>query len=149
MASHIHFFEEDIEFSITNKLKIKKWIKELALNEGFEIDTLNYIFCSDQYLLSRNIEFLNHDTLTDIITFDYSENQNVIVGDIFISIERVKENAIKFNTDFYSELCRVIIHGVLHLCGYKDKTVAQKTQMREKENQALAILKISNHQIII
>ncbi|NBW02523.1 MAG: rRNA maturation RNase YbeY [Cytophagia bacterium] len=132
----ITFLTEDITFELKEKLKHKAWLKDAAKAEGFKIGELNYIFCSDAYLLDINQKYLGHDTLTDIVTFDNSEDTKMIEGDIFISIERVRENAIKFDTKD-SELKRVMVHGLLHLAGYKDKDKAQKELMRSKENEHL------------
>ena len=132
----IAFLSEDITFELKEKLKHKAWLKEAAKAEGFRIGELNYIFCSDAYLLDINQKYLGHDTLTDIVTFDNSEGPKMIEGDIFISIERVQENALKFDTA-ESELKRVMIHGLLHLAGYKDKDKAQKELMTIKENEHL------------
>ena len=132
----IAFLTEDITFELKEKLKHKAWLKEAAKAEGFRIGELNYIFCSDVYLLDINQKYLGHDTLTDIVTFDNSEDPKMIEGDIFISIERVRENALKFDTA-ESELKRVMVHGLLHLAGYKDKDRAQKELMRNKENEHL------------
>jgi probable rRNA maturation factor len=133
----IHLFEEDVKVKITKKLGIKKWLKETIETEGYKLSELNYIFCSDEYLLNMNVSYLNHDTLTDIITFDNSEEDRVIIGDIFISVDRVKENALKFKVDFLEELNRVMVHGALHLVGYKDKKKSEQEKMREKENYYL------------
>lgn len=132
----IAFLTEDITFELKEKLKHKAWLKEAAKAEGFRIGELNYIFCSDDYLLDINQKYLGHDTLTDIVTFDNSEVPKMIEGDIFISIERVQENALKFDTA-ESELKRVMVHGLLHLAGYKDKDKTQKELMRNKENEHL------------
>jgi len=132
----IAFLTEDITFELKEKLKHKAWLKEAAKAEGFRIGELNYIFCSDVYLLDINQKYLGHDTLTDIVTFDNSEDPKMIEGDIFISIDRVQENALKFDTA-ESELKRVMIHGLLHLAGYKDKDKAQKELMTIKENEHL------------
>jgi len=132
----ITFLTEDITFGLKEKLRHKAWLKDTAKAEGFAIGELNYIFCSDAYLLDINQKYLGHDTLTDIVTFDNSEDPKMIEGDIFISIERVRENAIKFDTKD-SELKRVMVHGLLHLAGYKDKDKAQKELMRNKENEHL------------
>lgn len=132
----ITFLTEDIIFGLKEKLKHKAWLKDTAKAEGFTIGELNYIFCSDAYLLDINQKYLGHDTLTDIVTFDNSEDPKMIEGDIFISVERVRENAIKFDTGD-SELKRVMVHGLLHLAGYKDKDKAQKELMRNKENEHL------------
>lgn len=135
----ITFFAEDTDFVVRQKQNLREWIGSVVKNEGFtRIAELNFIFCSDDYLLDINKEYLNHDTYTDIITFDSSEAENVIAGDIFISIDRVQENAAKFQVSEKDELHRVIVHGVLHLCGYGDKSKAEKTKMTEKENEYLA-----------
>lgn len=130
----ISFFEEDITFKLKNKALVRQWIVNTIINEGFKLKELNYIFCSDAYLLQINQQYLNHDTYTDIITFDNSEEEGKIISDIFISIERISENARKFNVSETDELHRVIIHGTLHLLGYKDKTAGDKQIMTEKEN---------------
>jgi rRNA maturation RNase YbeY len=134
----IQFFEEDIPYKLKNKTAVRKWITEAIANEGFKLSELTYVFCSDEYLLQINQQYLNHDTYTDIITFDNSEEHNTIAGDIFISIERIKENAAKFAVTETQELHRVIIHGALHLLGYKDKTVADKKKMTLKEDYYLS-----------
>jgi probable rRNA maturation factor len=130
----IIFFEEDITFKLKNKKAVRHWITETIKAEGFKLKELTYIFCSDNYLLQINQQYLNHDTYTDIITFDNSEAQKVITGDIFISIDRIRENAVKFNISETDELHRVIIHGALHLLGYKDKTAVAKKKMTLKED---------------
>ncbi len=134
----IRFHRQQIAYQPAKKTALKNWIVAVAASEQQRCGDINYIFCNDEDLLKINRQYLNHDTLTDIITFDYTQNK-VISGDIFISIERVKENARSFNTGFEEELHRVMIHGILHLCGYKDKNPAQKKQMRDKENTALAL----------
>lgn len=130
----INFFQEDISFKLPAKLQLKRWIKEAIRAEGFKLNELNYIFCSDQYLLQINQQYLNHDTYTDIVTFDNSDIPDQITGDIFISVERTRENAQKFKVAEMRELQRVIIHGALHLLGYKDKKPADKKLMTEKED---------------
>jgi len=129
----IHFCTEDITFSLKEKLKHKAWLNEVAKQEGKKILELSYVFCSDDYLLQINQEYLNHDTLTDIVTFDNSEDPKKIEGDIFISIDRVKENGEKLGTS-ETELERVMVHGLLHLLGYKDKKKEDKAAMTEKED---------------
>ena len=129
----IQFCSEDITFSLKEKLKHKAWLNEVAKQEGKKILELTYVFCSDEYLLQINQEYLNHDTLTDIVTFDNSEDPKKIEGDIFISIERVMENGDKLGTS-ETELERVMVHGLLHLLGYKDKKKEDKTLMTEKED---------------
>lgn len=134
----IHFFEEDIRFKLKNRNGLKQWIKETIGAEGFKLKELNYIFCSDAYLLQINQQYLDHDTFTDIITFDNSEKAGIIEGDIFISIERIRENAMKFSSGEENELHRVIIHGALHLLGYQDKKAESKKLMTEKEDHYLS-----------
>jgi rRNA maturation RNase YbeY len=132
----VSFQVQHIQFHLKNKLKIKSWIKKIVEEEKKQLGQINFVFTSDEELLKTNIQFLNHNTYTDIITFDNCVNKEII-GDILISIERVKDNANKFNVEFNEELRRVIIHGVLHLCGYKDKKASEKEIMRFKENLAL------------
>ena len=129
----IQFCSEDITFSLKEKLKHKAWLNEVAKQEGKKILELSYVFCSDEYLLQINQEYLNHDTLTDIVTFDNSEDPKKIEGDIFISIDRIKENGEKLGT-LETELERVMVHGLLHLLGYKDKKKEDKAVMTEKED---------------
>ncbi|OYX21708.1 MAG: rRNA maturation RNase YbeY [Algoriphagus sp. 32-45-6] len=139
----INFFTEDIKFELSQKLKRKKWLKRLAETEGFQIQELNYIFCSDEYLYQVNMEYLNHDDYTDIITFDNSEQEKLIEGDIFISIDRVRENAEKHQQTEERELSRVISHGIFHLVGYKDKSDSEAKQMRAKEEFAIDLFEKS------
>ncbi len=133
----IYFFSEDIPYTLKEKNKVRSWIRQTILSEGKKLKELNFIFCSDNYLLEINQQFLKHDTFTDIVTFDNSESQEVIIGDIFISIDRIKENADRYKVNEKDELHRVIIHGTLHLLGYKDKTKAHKSIMTFKEDQYL------------
>ncbi|MFZ4412103.1 MAG: rRNA maturation RNase YbeY [Bacteroidales bacterium] len=136
----ITFFSEEISFNLTRKLFLKKWITEVIALENKQKGEINYIFCTDSYLSQINLEYLKHDTLTDIITFDYTKDHNgLISGDIFISIDRVKENAKLLQLPFSEELHRVMIHGILHLIGYKDKTKALKAIMRQKEDISLSL----------
>lgn len=130
----IHFFTEDISFSLKNKGLVRKWIKQTIVDESHKLRELNFIFCSDQFLLSINQQFLNHDTYTDIITFDNSDKEGLIIGDIFISVDRVQENAESFKTKLEDELQRVMIHGTLHLLGYPDKGQEAKAIMTQKED---------------
>lgn len=134
----INFFEEDIAYKLKNKTAVRKWITDTIKEEGYQLSELNYIFCSDEYLLQINRQYLDHDTYTDIVTFDNSEKPGFIVSDIFISIERIRENAEKFNVTETQELHRVLIHGALHLLGYKDKSAADKKKMTAKEDFYLA-----------
>jgi rRNA maturation RNase YbeY len=137
----IHFFSEEIKFQLPQKLKRKNWLKKIAEAEGFQITELNYIFCSDEYLYQINVDYLSHHTYTDIITFDNSEDEKRIEGDIFISIDRVRENAKKHNVAEECELSRVISHGLFHLMGYKDKSKEQAEIMRSKEEFAIELFK--------
>ncbi|MAP81622.1 MAG: rRNA maturation RNase YbeY [Aequorivita sp.] len=132
-------FNSENDFSLSNASTIKKWIEQTILNEGYELGEIHFIFCNDEYLHKLNVEFLNHDTLTDIISFDYRMGKE-INGEIFISTDRVKDNANDFNVSFSNELHRVIIHGILHFCGYKDKSEEEANLMRKKEDEALNIL---------
>ncbi|WP_339784280.1 rRNA maturation RNase YbeY [uncultured Imperialibacter sp.] len=136
----ITFFSEDVSFKLSSPNKVRRWIKEVILLEKHTLSEISYIFCSDDYLHNMNVQYLNHDTLTDIITFDNSEEEDQIEGDIFISVDRVKENATQLNLPFDTELHRVMIHGILHLCGYKDKTSADNDLMRKKEDACLSLL---------
>ncbi|MGR3809279.1 rRNA maturation RNase YbeY [Jiulongibacter sp. NS-SX5] len=135
----ISFQSEGIEFDLQEESRISDWLVQVAKIEGFQIEELNYIFLSDEGLYEINMEYLNHDTYTDIITFDNSDDEEIIEGDIFISIERVKENAETFETEFETELRRVLAHGVLHLCGYKDKSDEDTKLMREMEEKSLGL----------
>mgnify|MGYP005988743617 CR=1 FL=1 len=132
-------FNYETEFQLEDEEKTSQWIQNCIEKEEFELGEINYVFCDDTYLHKMNVEFLQHDTLTDIISFDYTLGK-LVGGDIFISIERVKENAKEFNVLFENELHRVIIHGVLHYMKYKDKTDEEKQIMRTKENDSLKIL---------
>lgn len=137
--ANISFFTEDTDFKLKEKGKIRQWIISAVQTEGFKrVGDLNFIFCSDAYLLQINQQYLDHDTYTDIVTFDSSETEDTIAGDIFISVERIAENAVQFGANTRDELHRVIIHGVMHLCGYHDKKPADKVQMTSKEDEYLS-----------
>ena len=138
----ITFFTEEIKFTLKHKTIIRAWIEATIIAEGYQLSELNFILCSDDYLLRINQDYLQHDDYTDVITFDNSEELKMIVGDIFISIDRIKENAANFSSTTLAELCRVIIHGTLHLLGYKDKTKAAKALMTSKEDEYLSKLSI-------
>ena len=141
----IQFVSEAISFNCKNKRLIKQWIEACCQKEGFGIGELSIVFCSDDYLLQINNEFLKHNYYTDIITFDYTEKKSkVLMGDLMISVDRVKANALDLHIGFEEELHRVIIHGVLHLMGYKDKTPEKRKEMRRKENYYLKRLVIGN-----
>ncbi len=141
----ITFNNADIKFTLAEKKVLKQWIKSTIELKKRKLGELNFIFCSDAYLLEINKQYLNHDTYTDIITFDYSkeDTKQPISGDIYISIDRIKENAEKFSKTIENELHRIIIHGTLHLLGYKDKTKIAKTEMTKQEDLCLkALVKI-------
>lgn len=135
----INFFSEDITYNVKQKLKLKNWIRDTIAEEGQKLNEINFIFCSDDYLLQINQQFLKHSTYTDIITFDNSEKSGYIVADIFISIERILENAGKFKTSVTDELHRVLIHGTLHLLGYTDKPKTKKVLMTAMEDKYLKL----------
>ena len=135
--SKISFHSELTSFKLKEKIRIKNWINCLVREHKGEISALQYIFCDDAYLLSINKEYLNHDTLTDIVTFRYSEFPHPLESDIYISVERVRDNAEAFQASFEEELRRVMIHGVLHLLGFKDKNKSDKEKMREEEDKSL------------
>ena len=135
----IKFFTEDVDFKLPHPRKTSSWIKSTIQKEKKKLSALSYIFCSDEYLYNINVEYLRHKTYTDIITFDTSDGSGQIEGDIFISIDRIKENAEKLSIPFDEELHRVVIHGALHLIGYSDKTTTQKSTMRKKEDAYLSL----------
>ncbi len=130
---------EDVDDLSLNDIYLTNWISKVCITENYNLGDISLIFCSDEYLLDMNRTHLDHDYYTDIITFDYTDNQ-IVSGDLFISIDRVRDNATDFNVSFEHELCRVIIHGVLHLCGYKDKSDDEEKLMRTKENNALSMI---------
>ena len=132
-------FNYELDFKLKNEEDISQWISSVISTEEFKEGDINYIFCDDDYLHRLNVEFLNHDALTDIISFDYTVGKE-LHGDVYISIERVEENAQDFNVDFDDELNRVLVHGVLHYCGYKDKSDDDAKEMRAKENRYLSKL---------
>lgn len=132
----IYYHQEDTSFGLKNKLSVRKWINHTIQTENKIPGDITYIFCSDQYILELNRSALDHDYFTDIITFDYCEENNVS-GDLFISIDRVEDNARELGVSFVDELHRVMIHGVLHLCGYKDKSKKEEQTMRKKEDYYL------------
>jgi len=134
----IEFYSET-KFELSDKERISTWLGNVIVEEGKSEGDITYVFCDDAYLHKINLEFLQHDTLTDIISFDYSLG-NQVHGEIYISIERVIENASSFDTTFENELHRVMVHGILHYCGYKDKLEVEASLMRDKENRALELL---------
>ena len=133
------YFNYETDFNLNNEDLVSKWIKEVVISEEYVLEEINYIFCDDDYLLKLNLEFLKHDTLTDIISFDYTIGK-IVQGDIFISVERVEDNAKDYGVTFIDELYRVMVHGVLHYCGYKDKMSKDQRLMRDKENYYLGQL---------
>ena len=135
----VHFFNEDIDMPQLDKKKLKVWIKKVVSSYNKELGNINYIFTSDAYILKVNKEYLQHDYYTDVITFDYTENKK-ISGDIFISLDTVKSNSILFKQKYEDEFNRVLIHGVLHLLGFKDKKEDEATEMRLQENNALSLI---------
>jgi probable rRNA maturation factor len=135
----VNFFSEEIKFDLPQKLKRKAWLKKIAQSENFRLGELNYIFCSDEYLYQINVDYLDHHTYTDIITFDNSDDRQTIEGDIFISIDRVRENATKHQEIEEAELSRVLSHGIFHLMGYKDKSKEEADLMRSKEAFAITL----------
>lgn len=134
----VQFFSADARIPAIPRTRLKSFITELFREEGRVLDELSYVFCTDDYLLGINRQFLNHDFYTDIITFDISDNKGDIKGEVYISIDRVRDNAKRLNQPIQDELLRVIFHGALHLCGYKDKTKPQQAQMRSKEDYYLS-----------
>lgn len=135
----LKFFSEEIDFKVPQSQKTSKWIKTVSLSEGYKIGELNYIFCSDEYLLEINKQYLDHDYYTDIITFDNSEEEDMLEGDVYVSVDRVQDNAEQLGVPFETELRRVLIHGLLHLTGYEDGTEELKATMRAKEDACLSI----------
>jgi len=136
-------FNYETDFELDNEAQYEDWISRIIESEGFEEGEINYIFCDDEYLHKINVEYLDHDTLTDIISFDYTVG-NVLQGDIFISIERVQDNANDFNVSFEEELKRVLSHGVLHYCGYKDKSEEDEALMRAKEEEKMQMFHVEH-----
>lgn len=134
----VRYFCEDIKFNFKDKLSNNRWLKLVAGSEIKKLGDINVIFCSDNYILDVNMKFLQHDYFTDIITFDYCQG-DVLSGDLFISVDSVRENAVEYGAEFDEEIHRVIVHGLLHLIGYDDHTPDEQKTMREKENYYLAL----------
>jgi rRNA maturation RNase YbeY len=132
-------YNSENTFYLENEALLSKWLEQVILNEEKKLGEINYVFCDDEYLHKMNVEFLNHDTLTDIISFDYTVGK-IIQGDVFISTQRVADNALDYRVSFDEELHRVMVHGILHYCGYKDKTDEDANIMRSKENHYLQLL---------
>lgn len=136
-------FNYETDFELENEAQYEDWISRIIESEGFDEGEINYIFCDDDYLHKINVEYLDHDTLTDIISFDYTVG-NLIQGDIFVSVERVQDNANDFNVSFDEELKRVLSHGVLHYCGYKDKSPKDEALMRSKEEEKMQMFHVEH-----
>ena len=136
-------FHYNTDFSLENEQKFVDWLNAVILSEGGELNQIDYVFCSDEEVLEMNEKYLDHDTYTDILTFDYTEGK-LIAGDIFISIDRVKDNAHEFNITFEEEILRVMAHGVLHLFGFKDKSEDEVTLMRSKENEKIKLFHVEH-----
>ncbi|MCL9769445.1 rRNA maturation RNase YbeY [Flavobacterium sp. HXWNR69] len=136
-------FNYETDFELENEAQYEDWISRIIESEGFDEGEINYIFCDDEYLHKINVEYLDHDTLTDIISFDYTVG-NVLQGDIFVSVERVLDNANDFNVSFEEELKRVLSHGVLHYCGYKDKSPEDEALMRSKEEEKMQMFHVEH-----
>ena len=136
-------FNYETDFKLENEVQYEEWISRIIESEGFDEGEINYIFCDDDYLHKINVEYLDHDTLTDIISFDYTVG-NLIQGDIFVSVERVQDNAKDFNVSFEEELKRVLSHGVLHYCGYKDKSLEDEAVMRSKEEEKMQMFHVEH-----
>jgi probable rRNA maturation factor len=134
-------FNYETDFNLDNEDAVAAWLGNVITSENKKEGEINYIFCDDEYLHKINVEYLDHDTLTDIISFDYSMG-NELHGDVFVSIERVKDNAADFNVSFEEELKRVLVHGILHYCGYKDKGEAEELLMRSKEDEKIAMFHV-------
>ena len=139
---NINYFSEDVDFSLQHEEKISQWLEDIAASHEYQVETINYIFCSDDYLLDINKTYLEHDYYTDIITFDNSSTHHLIESDIFISIDRVTDNTKEMGIPFEEELHRVLVHGLLHLVGFDDKGDDHKILMRQKEDACLSLLKI-------
>jgi probable rRNA maturation factor len=138
------YFNYETDFELVNDTIYKSWLSSIITSENKVEGEINYIFCDDKYLFKLNVDFLNHDTLTDIISFDYSEG-NFLQGDVFISIERVRENALDFKVPFDEELKRVLAHGILHYCGYKDKSKKDELLMRQKEEEKIKMFHVEQN----
>lgn len=138
--------EPPLRYTLRERNRLKHWLRQVVAAENARLGDLNFIYCTDDYLLDLNRQYLNHHTLTDVITFDHSDEAGLIAGDIFISIDRVKDNATQFKTSADDELRRVMVHGTLHLLGYGDKTADRKREMTQKENEYLALWQAETEQ---
>ena len=140
MSESINFFKDSTKFKLEKRRELRKWINNVVNSEKCNIEWINFVFCNDRILADMNIKYLNHNTLTDILTFSFNDKGEMISGEIYISVQRVRENASTYKVVFENELHRVMIHGILHLLGYKDSTINEKLIMRQKENFYLAFL---------
>lgn len=140
METLIQFFYEEVEFNLEDESLVHDWILDVIRSEALTAGVINIIFCNDAYLLDLNQRFLERDTLTDVIAFDYREGGNDVSGDVFISIDRIRDNAIQLGHLYDTEVKRVIIHGILHLCGYRDSSSSEKAEMTSKEDNYLSLL---------
>jgi probable rRNA maturation factor len=141
MDASIQFHKADVRFRLLKQNELRMWLVSVAKKEGFKVESINVILCSDEYLYQMNVSYLKHKTYTDIITFDYSQRSSPLSGELYISIERVIDNADNLGIKASEELHRVMVHGVLHLCGYGDKTASDKALMRKKEDFYLSLRK--------
>ncbi|HPE87178.1 MAG: rRNA maturation RNase YbeY [Bacteroidales bacterium] len=135
----INFFSEEVSYTLKHKRLIRTWLSRLFFEEGVQVDTINYIFCSDHYLYAINVQYLQHETFTDTITFSYNNDNEDVIGDVYISYDRVKENARELRIAAIDEVHRLLVHGALHLCGYNDKTGKEKMIMTQKEDHYLLL----------
>ena len=140
MSERINFFKDSTKFKLEKRKELRKWINKVVNSEKCNIEWINFVFCDDRILAEMNIKYLNHNTLTDILTFAFSDNGENISGEIYISVQRVKENASNYKVTFEKELHRVMIHGILHLLGYKDSKKNEKEIMKQRENFYLSFL---------
>ena len=142
MEALLQFFSEEVDFNLPDEARVHDWILTVIAEEALKASVINIIFCNDEYLLDLNQKFLDRDTLTDVIAFDYREEGGEVSGDVFISIERIRDNASQLQQSLDHELHRVLIHGILHLCGYSDKSIEEKAEMTSKEDKYLTLLPI-------
>jgi rRNA maturation RNase YbeY len=138
-AAAIRYFSEDTDFTIPHPRKTARWLRSVANREKTDLGEINFVFCSDAYLLGLNRRYLQHDYYTDILTFDNSSGEGPLMGDIYISVDRVRDNAKRFGVSFDEELHRVMVHGILHLIGYTDTSPSKKTAMKKKEDAYLSL----------
>ena len=144
---NILFFTEEVDFVFSNTTKTTTWLKNVIRREGGVLSHLNFIFCSDHYLHAKNLQYLRHDTWTDVLAFSHAENTNTVEGDIYISVDRIRANAKSWKQSFIQELHTVMVHGVLHLLGYEDKTTTGRAQMRLREAQYVTEMAANARQV--